>query len=171
MVSSAVNRSIIKAKANKPRRRSRRRNLSDDMGKAGEQLLKAAVGGGAALVVFKKIKPTANAKTNAIIHTAIAAGVGIMGLKKGQAALATGYVAGIAVLVLGQFVPQLAEGTMADYMSWAQPTLGDNPQTILDPYSNRALLYGDGTNGVGMYYADNLEFAPYEVQAHFGVYE
>lgn len=170
MVSNAVSRSLIKNKQNKPRRRTRR-NLGDDVSKGAEQLLKAAAGGAGALVLFKKVKPTANAKTNAIIHTGIAAGIGILAIKKGQASFGLGYAAGIAVLVLGQFVPQLAEGTMADSMYWANGTLGDNPQTIIDPYTNRPLIYGNGSQGVGMYYADTLELADYDTQAYFKVYE
>jgi hypothetical protein len=88
----------------------------------------AAATGSAVLSNKFDVMPT-NPKGNALAKIAIGLGAGAYLLANGNAPLGFGIACGMAAANIGQVVPQLAAGTMADgsqsMASWARANVGD----------------------------------------------
>jgi hypothetical protein len=151
----------------KTRRRPRRKPLADKMSANIMPLVIAtAAATGSAILSNKFDVLPAKPRENALIKIAAGLAGGAYFLSQGNAPIGFGWACGLVAANIGQVVPQLAEGTMADneqsMASWARNNVGDGNATYLDSAGN-AMERRNGTNGFGLYY-QNGQFAPAQVQ-------
>ena len=149
------------------RRRIRRKNMSDKITSNLMPLGVAAATATAAAVLSNKfdIMPD-NAKLNAGLKIAAGLVAGAYFASMGNAPIGFGMACGFAAANIGQVVPQLSAGTMADNTSmatWAKTYVGDAPNARYVDNAGRVMVKRNGPMGFGLYY-ENGVFAPAAIQ-------
>jgi hypothetical protein len=148
------------------RRRIRRKNMSDKITSNLMPLGVAAATATAAAVLSNKfdIMPD-NVKLNAGLKIAAGLVAGAYFASMGNAPVGFGMACGFAAANIGQVVPQLANGTMADgsMATWAKTYVGDAPNARYLDNGGNVMVKRNGPMGFGLYY-ENGAFAPAAIQ-------